>query len=157
MSRHLVILNLHGYFFALLYVPGRVWAVTVLPVVFQCRLQNLRVSPVASQCGAVSTKSSGIPVYPASNRWVAQWYSQCTLGQPVAFQWHPNVQRASQCTLAEGDVLGKAITILKTTRSLRQSDLYSDNAHSDNLPSGNWNGFLVEVDGMRCDYRCKTV
>ena len=65
-----------------------VWAVAVSPVVFQCRLQKL-VSPVASQCDAVLTKflqwhsivgqfqlsfSSGVPVYPASIRWVAQWY-----------------------------------------------------------------------------------
>ena len=50
---------------------------------------KVRVSPVASKCGAFSTKfrqwhssvglfqlsfSSGVPVYPASIRWVAQWY-----------------------------------------------------------------------------------
>ena len=70
-------------------MSGRVWVVTLPPVVFQCRLQKLRVSPVASQCGADSTKflqwhssvglfqlsfSSGVPVYPATIRWVGQWY-----------------------------------------------------------------------------------
>ena len=59
-------------------------------MVFQCRLQKLELLQwVASQCGADSTKflqwhssvglfqlsfSSGVPVYPASIRWVAQWY-----------------------------------------------------------------------------------
>ena len=28
--------------------------------------------------------------------------SQCTLGQPVAFQWHSSVHWTSQCTLAQG-------------------------------------------------------
>ena len=46
----------------------------------------------------------------------------------------------------------KAIAILETTRSLTQSDLYSDNAHIDNLASENWNGSLVEVNGMRFNY-----
>ena len=60
---------------------------------------NVRVSPVASQCGAVSTKfiqwhssvglfqlsfSSGVPVYPASIRWVAQWYPSVLWVN----QWH---------------------------------------------------------------------
>ena len=35
----------------------------------------VRVSPIAFQCVAVSIKfSSGVPMYPASTRWVAQWY-----------------------------------------------------------------------------------
>ena len=33
--------------------------------------------------------SSGVAVYPASIHWGVQCYpSQCTLGQPVTFQWH---------------------------------------------------------------------
>ena len=28
--------------------------------------------------------------------------TQCTLGQPVAFQWHSSVHWTSQCTLAKG-------------------------------------------------------
>ena len=86
---YLVISDWHRCYSAKLYVPGRVWAVTVPPVVFQYRLQKLRVSPVAPHCGAASTKflqwhssvglfqlsfSSGVLVYPASIRWVAQWY-----------------------------------------------------------------------------------
>ena len=103
--------TLHVY----LYVSGRVWAVTVPPVVFQCRLQRL-VSPAASQCGAVLTKflqwhSSGavstkffqwcssVPCKYSLGRSVV---SQCTLGQPVAFQWHFSVHWTSQCKLAQG-------------------------------------------------------
>ena len=88
------------------------WAVTVPPVVFQCRLQKLEF---LQWRGAVLTKflqwhssvglfqlsfSSGVPVYPASIRWIAQWYP--SVGQPVAFQWHSSVHWTSQCTLAEG-------------------------------------------------------
>ena len=54
-----------------------------------CSSVKVRVSPVASQCGADSTKflqwhssvglfqisfSNGVPVYPAGIHWVAQWY-----------------------------------------------------------------------------------
>ena len=83
-------------------MPRRVWAVTVPPVVFQCRLAaKVRVSPVAFLCGAVSTKflqghssvglfqlsfSSGAPVYPASIRWVAQLYPSVHWVN----QWHPS-------------------------------------------------------------------
>ena len=60
---------------------------------------KVRVSPVASQCGAFSTKflqwhssvglfqlsfSSSVPVYPASFRWVAQWYTSVHWVN----QWH---------------------------------------------------------------------
>ena len=43
-------------------------------------------------CSSVPCKSSlGRPVV-----------SKCTLGQPVAFQWHSSVHWTSQCTLAQG-------------------------------------------------------
>ena len=58
-----------------LYVSGRVWAVTVLPVVFQCRLQMFEFLQWHSSVGRIQLSfSSGVPVYPASIRWVAQWY-----------------------------------------------------------------------------------
>ena len=75
--------------------------------------KSVRVSPVASQCGAVSNKflqwhssvglfqlsfSSGVLVYPASIRWVAHWYPSA---QRVN-QWHSSVHWTSQCTLAQG-------------------------------------------------------
>ena len=78
------------------------WALTVPPVVLQCRLQKLEffqwqpsvgrfqlsfsssipvwcgfnlVSPVTFQCGLFQLSfSNGVPVYPASILWVAQWY-----------------------------------------------------------------------------------
>ena len=60
---------------AQLYVCGLVWTVTVPPVVFQCRLQKLRVSPVAFQFGLFQLSfSSGVPVNPANIRLVAQWF-----------------------------------------------------------------------------------
>ena len=53
------------------------WAVTVPPVVFQCRLQKFRASPMASQCGADSTK-------------FLQWHSSVGLFQLnfLVNQWH---------------------------------------------------------------------
>ena len=50
---------------------------------------KIRVSPVASQCGAVSTKffSSGVPVYPVNNSWFAQLYPSVHWVN----QWHSNV------------------------------------------------------------------
>ena len=89
---------------------------------------------MASQCGAYSTKflqwhpsvgqiqlsfSSGIPVWAVSTKFF-QWcssvpcqyslggpvVSQCTLGQPVAFQWHSSVHWTSPCTLAQGKGIG---------------------------------------------------
>ena len=60
---------------------------------------KVRVYPVASQCGTVSTKflqwhssvrlsqlrfSSGVPVYPTSIHWVAQWYPSVHW----VHQWH---------------------------------------------------------------------
>ena len=68
---------------------------------------------MASQCGADSTKflqwhssvglfqlsfSSGVPVYPASIRWVAQWYPSVHWVN----QWHSSVHWISQCTQAQG-------------------------------------------------------
>ena len=60
---------------AKLYVWGRVWAVTVSPVVFQCRLQKLEFLQWHSSVWLFQLSfSSGVPVYPASIRWVAQRY-----------------------------------------------------------------------------------
>ena len=83
MSRHLVISNWHGCYSACLtlYVGACVGCHSPssgVPV----EAAKVRVSPVASQCGADSTNllqwhSSFfrcVPVYPASIRWVAQWY-----------------------------------------------------------------------------------
>ena len=50
------------------------WAVIVPPAVFRCTLKYSLGRPVASQC---------------------------TLGQPVEFQWHSNVHWNSQCTPAQ--------------------------------------------------------
>ena len=112
VSSHLVIWNWLGCYSAKLYVLGLVWAVSFPSVVFQCRLQKL-VSPVASQCGAFSTKfrqwhssvelfqlsfSSGVPVYPASLRRVAQWYPSVQWVN----QWYSGVHRTNECTLAQG-------------------------------------------------------
>ena len=86
---------------------------------------------MASQCWAVSTKffqwcTSVGENCQSLNQWHSslgkfqliffQWCSsvpckyslggpvvfQCTLGQPVAFQWHSSVHWTSQCTLAQG-------------------------------------------------------
>ena len=81
---------------------------------------------MASQCGAASTKflqwcfsvgencqsfSSVIPVWDSFRWWSSvpcrcslgrPVVSHCTLGQPVAFQWHSSVHWTSQCTLAKG-------------------------------------------------------
>ena len=58
---------------------------------------------MAFQCGAVSTKFfqwySSVPCKYSLGSPVV---SQCTLGQPVAFQWHSSVHWTSQCTLAQG-------------------------------------------------------
>ena len=65
VSHYLVISSWHGCYSACLtrYVSGLVWAVTA------------KFSPVAFQCGLFQLSfSSGVPVYPASIRWVAQWY-----------------------------------------------------------------------------------
>ena len=66
-------------------MPVCVWAVTVPPVVFQCRLQKLEFFQCHSSAGLFQLSfSSGVPVYPASNRWVAQWYPSVHWGN----QWH---------------------------------------------------------------------
>ena len=58
-----------------LYVSGCVWAVTVHPVVFQCRLQQLEFPKWHSSVGQFPLCfSSGVPVYSASTRWIDQWY-----------------------------------------------------------------------------------
>ena len=91
------------------------WAVTVPPVVFQCRLQKLEFLQWNSSVGHFQLRfSSGIPVRGCFQFF--QWCSnvpckyslgrpvvcQCTLGQPVTFQWHSSVHWTSQCTLAQG-------------------------------------------------------
>ena len=56
-------------------MSGRVWAVTAPPVVFQCRLQKLEFLQWHPSVGLFQLSFlSGVPVYPASIRWVAQWY-----------------------------------------------------------------------------------
>ena len=85
MSRHLVISNWHGCYSAQLYVPGCVWAVTVPPVVFQCRLQKLEILQWHPSVGQFQLSfSSGAPMHPANIHWLAQWY-------PIVHwvkQWH---------------------------------------------------------------------
>ena len=100
VSRHLVISNWHRCYSACLTIwvgacGGCHSPSSGVPV----QAAKVRVSPVASQCGADSTKflqwhssvglfqlsfSSGVPVYPASLRWVFQWYS----GVHWVNQWH---------------------------------------------------------------------
>ena len=90
VSRHLVFSNWHGCYSACSTIcvgacVGCQSPSSGVPV----KAAKVRVFPVASQCGADSTKflqwhssvglfrlsfSSGVPVYPASIRWVAQWY-----------------------------------------------------------------------------------
>ena len=54
---------------------GHVWPFTVLPVVFQCRLQKLEFVQWHPSVGLFQLSlSSGVPVHPASIRWVTQWY-----------------------------------------------------------------------------------
>ena len=101
---------------AKLYVSGRVWAIIVPPVVFQCRLQKLEFLQWHHSVGRIQLSfSSGIPVWAVSTKffqWCSSVYckyslggpmvSQCTLGQPMAFQWHSSVHWTSQYTLAQG-------------------------------------------------------
>ena len=69
---------------------GRVWAVTVPPVVFQCRLQKLEFIQWHPSVGLFQLSfSSGVPVYHESNGCVASgipMYTGSTSGIPVAFQ-----------------------------------------------------------------------
>ena len=90
VSRHLVISNWYGCYSACLTV-------------------------CVGDCVGCQSPSSGIPVWAVSTKFF-QWcssvpckyslgrpvVSQCTLCQPVAFQWHSRVHWTSQCTLAEG-------------------------------------------------------
>ena len=114
VSRHLVISNWHGCYSACLTIcvgacVGCHRPSNGVPVY----AAKVRISPVASQCRAESTKflqwysslglfqlsfSSGVPVYPASIRWVAQWYPSVHWVN----QWHSSVHQISQCTLAQG-------------------------------------------------------
>ena len=69
---------------------------------FQCRLQKLEFLQWHPSVGRIQLNfSSGIPVWGCFNK-VFPVVSQCTLGQPVAFQWHSSVHWTSQCTLAQG-------------------------------------------------------
>ena len=97
-------------------MSGRVWAVRVPPVVFQCRLQKLEFLQWHPGVGRNQLSfSSGFPVWGCFNYVFPMVFqctlqyslggpvvSQCTLGQPVAFQWHSSVHWTSQCTLAQG-------------------------------------------------------
>ena len=101
---------------ASLFVSWRVWAATIPPVVFQCRLQKLEFLQWHPSVGRIQLSfSSGIPVWAVSTKFF-QWCSSvpckyslgcpvvslCTLGQPVAFQWHSSVHWTKHCTLAQG-------------------------------------------------------
>ena len=71
---------------------------------------KIRVSPVASQCGAVSTKF--FPVVFQCTLQIIAGSPSCIpvyTGQPVAFQWHSSVHRTSQCTLAQGNDTGSLV------------------------------------------------
>ena len=112
-----------------------------------------RVSPVASQCGADSTKflqwhssvglfqlsfCSGAPVYPTSISWVAQWYPSVHWVN----QWHSSVHWTSQCTLAQGKgTCGSAHIIRKSLHSPKQhGPRSSENRHRASQSQGlrNW-------------------
>ena len=69
VSRHLVISNWRGCYSACLTIcVGRVWAVTDLPVVFQCRLQKLEFLQWHPSVGWIQLSfSSGIPVWGCFN------------------------------------------------------------------------------------------
>ena len=102
VSRHLVISNWYGCYSACLTIcvgacVGCHSPSSGVPV----QVAKVRVSPVASQCGANSTKFlqlhssvrlfqlsffSGVPVCAASIRWVAQWYPNIHWVN----QWHPS-------------------------------------------------------------------
>ena len=98
------------------------WAVTVPPVVLQCRLQILEFLQWHPSVGPFQLSfssgipvrlfqlnlSSGVPVCSASIRLVAQWYP--TLGHPVTFQLHSSVHWTSQCILSQ--VKGEEILCL---------------------------------------------
>ena len=80
VSRHLVISNWHGCYSACLTIcVGRVWAVTVPPVVFQCRLQKLEFLQWHPSVGRIQLSfSSDIPVWGCFN-YVFPVVFQCTL------------------------------------------------------------------------------
>ena len=99
-------------YYRCLSVCGLLQSPSSVPV----KAAKVSVSPVASQCGAVSTTfaqwcssvgencqrfSSGIPMW-GSFKYVFPVVFKCTLGQPVAFKWHSSVHWASQCTLSQG-------------------------------------------------------
>ena len=98
VSRYIVISNWQGcYSTCLTIVSWRVWAATVPPVVFQCRLQKFEFLQWHSTVGLFQLSfSSGVPVYPASIRWVAQLYPNVHWVNQVAFQWHSSVHWTSQ-------------------------------------------------------------
>ena len=121
------------------HVSGRVWAVTVPPVVFQCRLQKLEFLQWHPSVGRIQLSfSSGIPVWGCFN-YVFQWcssvpckyslggpvVSQCTLGHAVAFQWHSTVHWTSQCTLAQGKGTVFTTALRGDCRSTRQAMMTS--------------------------------
>ena len=80
-------------------MPGCVWAVTIPPVEFQCRLQ-VRVFQWHSSVGQFQLSFfQWCSSVPCKYSLCCPVVSQCTLGQPVAFQWHSSVHWTSQCTL----------------------------------------------------------
>ena len=126
VSRHLVISNWHGCYSACLTICVGAFVGCHSPSSgVSVEAAKVRVSPVASQCGADWTKflqwhhsvglfqlslSSGVPVNPASIRSVAQWYPSVHWVN----QWHSSVHWTSQCTLAQakGDALNCKIKVL---------------------------------------------
>ena len=102
VSRHLVISNWHGCYSAWSHVPGCV-VFRLLRYLWWCSSAGCKslVSALASQCGAASTMllqwHSSVGLFqhfffqwcssvPCKYSLVHPVVSQCTLGQPVAFQ-----------------------------------------------------------------------
>ena len=101
------------------------------------------VSSVASQCWADSTKflqwCSSVPCKYSLGRPVV---FQCTLGQPVAFQWHSSVHWTSQCTLAQD----KGSAVNSPRRSFRSGSFLS---HDDVIRWKHFPRYCPFVRGIR--------
>ena len=63
---------------------------------------------------------------------------QCTLGQPVAFQWHSSVHWTSQCTLAQGKGWYKCANAWIVTFQLISRLLSMITGLTDNKPNRAW-------------------
>ena len=95
------------------YMCLGVWAVTVPLVVFQCRLQQSECLQWHSSVGQFQLSfCRDVPVYPASIRWVTQWYPSVHW----VIQWHSSVHWTSQSTQAQGK--GKLACCSKVDLSL---------------------------------------